>query len=204
MEQLLPLLTMTAPVIGLVIAAFVATNIDNLTLLVSWIATERRSIGRIFAGYCIGMAGLLVAAALLNLLSAVLPVEYLGYLGIVPIVIGIKALHALRTQDHSTVNVVTSTSIMAIASTQMANGVDTVLTFSPLMAESGTQVDAVIAIVFSITAIGWFGVAWLLGNQASKVAVVARYGQWIAPIIMICVGLYIVDNTATDLLAGSD
>jgi len=48
----------------------------------------------------------------------------------------------------------------------------------------------------------WFGVARLLALHASRLKYVTLAGQWIAPVVMILVGIYILDNTATDLVAG--
>lgn len=121
-------------VISLVAASFVATNIDNLALLVGWLVARQVEVRRIFAGY---MAGMLV-----------------------------------------------------------------LLVFSPLLADSRAEIDLSIAVVFLVVAVLWFRFAQFLSHHASRIEVITKIGRWIAPVVMIVVGLYILDNTATDMIAG--
>lgn len=121
-------------VISLVATSFVATNIDNLALLVGWLVARQVEVRRIFAGY---MAGMLV-----------------------------------------------------------------LLVFSPLLADSRAEIDLSIAVVFLVVAVLWFRFAQFLSHHASRIEVITKIGRWIAPVVMIVVGLYILDNTATDMIAG--
>jgi cadmium resistance protein CadD (predicted permease) len=84
----------------------------------------------------------------------------------------------------------------------VANGVDTVLVFGPLFADSSETFDVQILIGFVTMAFVWFGVARFLGNHAARITVIDRYGHWVAPIVMIIVGIYILSDTRTDLLPG--
>ncbi len=194
---------------------FAATNVDNLVLLVGWMLSGRVPRHHIFIGYGLGMGALLAIAFGLGFSSNAIPVQYLGYLGIIPILLGAKMLVDLRREsappggalqfagDVDTVQrPATQGSIFAIASTQLANGVDTILVFSPLLADSRGDIDYLIVGCFVVMVAVWFGVAQLLTLHASRLKGVAIAGRWLAPLVMILVGLYILDNTATDLLAG--
>jgi len=86
---------------------------------------------------------------------------------------------------------------------QLSNGVDTILVFAPLFADSLLQVDFSIAVAFLVSAIAWYLLAAYIGQGARQVEAIARYGAWLAPLVMIVLGLYILDNTVTDLVAGS-
>ena len=92
--------------------------------------------------------------------------------------------------------------MFAIASTQLANGVDTIFVFSPLLADSRGDIDYLIVGCFAVMAAAWFGVARFLALHASRLKGVTLAGQWLAPLGMILVGFYILNNTATDLVAG--
>ncbi|MCZ6889156.1 MAG: cadmium resistance transporter [Gammaproteobacteria bacterium] len=193
-------------IIVLATGTFAATNVDNLVLLVGWMLSGRVPRHHIFIGYALGMAALLAIAFGLGFSSNAIPVQYLGYLGIIPILLGAKMIVDLRREANVDVDNPEEPnpqgSIFAIASTQLANGVDTILVFSPLLADSRGDIDYLIVGCFVVMVAVWFGVAQLLTLHASRLKGVAIAGRWLAPLVMILVGLYILDNTATDLLAG--
>ncbi len=185
--------------------AFASTNLDNLLLLVGWQLAKTGSTLQLFAGYALGMLGVLLLAVLLGLVGYLFPIEYLGYLGVIPMLLGIRLLLA----NFRGVEPVDSpppqsaldagTGVAALASTQLSNGVDTVLVFAPLLADSQLIFDAEIAGLFLLLVVAWFGLARFLGEHALKLPVLERLGRWLAPLVMIGVGLYILGNTATDL-----
>lgn len=192
--------------IVLAAGTFAATNVDNLVLLVAWMLSGRVPRHHIFMGYAVGMALLLAVTIGLGFSSNLMPVQYLGYLGIIPVLLGVKMLFDLRRKNNVGLDDLQApspkSSIVEIASTQLANGVDTILVFSPLLADSSGDIDYVIVSSFTVMVAMWFGVAWLLALHASRLKYVTLAGQWIAPVVMILVGIYILDNTATDLVAG--
>lgn len=190
--------------IVLAAGAFAATNVDNLVLLVGWMLSGRVPRHHIFMGYALGMASLLVIAFGLGFSSNAIPVQYLGYLGIIPILSGVKMLFELRRKANVDVDQgpTPKASIFAISSTQLANGVDTILVFSPLLADSRGGIDYLIVGCFALMVAAWFGVARFLTLHASQLKGVTLAGKWLAPLVMILVGLYILDNTVTDLVVG--
>ena len=191
-------------IIVLAAGTFAATNVDNLVLLVGWMLSGRVPRHHIFMGYALGMGSLLVIAFGIGFSSDAIPVQYLGYLGVIPILLGVKMLFDLRREGNVDVDRGPSPkgSILAIASTQLANGVDTILVFSPLLADSRGDIDYLIVGCFAVMVAAWFGVARFLTLHTSRLRGVTLAGQWLAPVVMIVVGLYILDNTATDLVAG--
>jgi cadmium resistance protein CadD (predicted permease) len=193
---------------GVVALAFASTNLDNLLLLIGWQLARPAAGAQLFTGYALGMLGVLILAVLVGLIGYLFPLEYLGYLGLVPILLGVRLL-VENFRDHrgsgpgsaperqKAVPAVTGT--VAIASTQLSNGIDTVLVFAPLLADSRLIFDAEIAGLFLLLALLWFGLARLLGRRALKLPAVERFGSWLAPLVMIGVGVYILGNTATDM-----
>jgi len=120
--------------------------------------------------------------------------------------LGLKQLHGRSGKDTEAENTRPPLSGLAlplsVATAQVANGVDTVLVFGPLFADSREAIDIEILIGFVAMAFIWFGLARFLGNHASRFKVIDRYGHWIAPIVMIIVGIYILSDTQTDVLPG--
>ncbi len=194
---------MVISVLGLVVASFVATNIDNLALLVGWLVSKQVKSSRIFMGYMAGMSILLLLSIVFSFVSFVLPLSYLGFFGVIPVLLGfIMLLRLIRGGEESDNQLNAKGALVAIAMTQVANGVDTVLVFSPLLIDSRTEIDLFIAITFMVVAVLWFWFAKMLCYHASRLEVITKIGPWIAPLVMIAVGLYILDNTATDMIAG--
>lgn len=190
-------------VLGLVAVSFVATNIDNLALLVGWLVSKQVAVSRIFTGYMTGMFILLLLSIIISFVSFVVPLSYLGFFGVIPVLLGfIMLLRLIRGGEESNGQPGVKAAFVAIALTQVANGVDTVLVFSPLLVDSRTEIDYTIAAAFLVIAVLWFRFAQLLCYHASRLEVITKIGRWIAPLVMIAVGLYILDNTATDMIAG--
>jgi cadmium resistance protein CadD (predicted permease) len=190
-------------VLGLVSMSFVATNIDNLALLVGWLVSKQVEASKIFAAYITGMFILLLLSIMISFVSFVLPLSYLGFFGVIPILMGfIMLLQLVRRGEESDDQAGVKGAFVAIASTQVANGVDTVLVFAPLLVDSRTEIDYAIGVVFMVVAVLWFWIAQWLSYHASRLEVITRVGRWIAPVVMIAVGLYILDNTVTDMIAG--
>jgi cadmium resistance protein CadD (predicted permease) len=192
---------------GLIASTFAATNIDNLALLVAWLIEGRKNRRIVLQGYGLGMLALLVVCVGFGLGAARIPIEWIGYLGILPITLGVRGLFVLvrdrnvssAPDDPSTMK---TTRPLSIAGTQLANGTDTALVFGPLLADSELGLDLTMIAGFVFMAAAWFGLARFLETHASQIRVLERYGHWIAPIVLIVVGFYILDNTQTDIVPG--
>lgn len=187
---------------GMVALAFASTNMDNLLLLVSWLLAGAMPASRLFAGYGLGMLGVLAVSVLMGLAGYLFPIEYLGYLGVIPMLLGLRLLignlsHAAPGDDALPS---AAGGVFAVAATQLSNGVDTVLVFAPLLADSRLLFDAQIAVLFVILFCLWFLLARLLSLHASRLPAIERLGRWLAPVVMMGVGFYILSNTATDMV----
>jgi len=192
---------------GLVAVTFVATNLDNLVLLVGWMVADGIPARAIFSGYLLGMLGVLLIALLLGLVGYLIPVELLGYLGVIPIALGLKMLWELRQAATLVCEAIpapqvsgVATAFAAVAVTQLSNGVDTVLVFAPLLADSREDIDLLIVISFVVVTLLWYAIARLLSGQVQRIRPLTRVGRWIAPVVMILVGIYILGNTGTDMV----
>ena len=82
----LALLLMTAAI------TFVATNLDDLALLVGWFSDGSYSARHIAAGQFLGIALLTGVSVLLGLIGIIVPTAMLGILGVIPVGIGLAKL----------------------------------------------------------------------------------------------------------------
>ena len=192
-------------IVILVAGAYISTNVDNLLLLVGWMLGRRASTLQIFAGHGLAAIAVLLAAFLLGLSAAALPTDYIGYLGVVPIVLGMNMLlRKIRGRTQLRVDATPQTlSVFAVATTLFANSADTMLVFSPLLADSEVATDYLIVAAYPVMAAVWFVLALFFSRHAARLRGLSAAAEWLAPLIMITVGLYILDNTITDVVLGS-
>ena len=192
-------------VLFLVASTYFATNVDNLLLLVGWMLGGRVSTGRLIAGYAIAVSAVLVVSLALGLSANVIPINYVGYLGLVPVLLGVKLLaEQFRNRDDVPKTTTMETfSVAAVATTLFSNSVDTMLVFAPLLADSSARSDRVIAAGYLVMAFFWFFAAQFLSQRAARLRRISTAAQWLTPLIMIAIGLYILDNTITDVVPGN-
>jgi cadmium resistance protein CadD (predicted permease) len=86
--------------VGIGIAAFVSTNIDDLLILMAFFATPKFSTFQIVLGQYIGMGSLIVVSLLGFLIALVVPRNLIGLIGLFPIAIGIKELLELHKKSN--------------------------------------------------------------------------------------------------------
>lgn len=188
-------------IIALVAGSYAATNMDNLTILVSWILAGKISIASIASGHAMATFAVLVASTILGLSSNVIPVNLIGYLGVFPIGLGIYSLiRQIRGASRQAGTNRGSGASLGIAATLTANSADSIIIFSPMLADSKAVIDLYIASAFVIVAAAWFWIAKVASQRAAKFDTVTNAAGWIAPLIMIYVGIYILMDTATDVI----
>ena len=186
-------------IIALVAGSYAATNIDNLTILVSWMLAGQISSAGIARGYAMATVAILAISTFLGLSSNVIPIELVGYLGIFPIGLGIYSLLGqIRGRSQQAEVNTGNGAALGIAATLTANSADSIIIFSPMLADSQAIIDLYIASAFVVVAMIWFWMAKITSKRAAKLDVVVRVAGWIAPFIMIYVGIYILLDTATD------
>ena len=195
-------------IIPIAAGAYAATNMDNFILLVALLARYRNHTSYVVAAYLasmliFGLVGLLIGKA-----ANIAPVEYLGLLGIVPISIGAVELIQLR-RGKEKVTLAKEISVdgsqkafMTTLSSQLANGADTIVVFGVLFIDSLPSAD--ILTILTLAAMG--AVFVFVGIYAVRHPALCewidRYAHRVMPFVLIIVGVYIVANTATDLLPG--
>ena len=147
-------------IVPVVMTAYVATNLDNLLLLIGLLAQHPSARAKVFGGYAAGMLALGLVSLAVGKAAEAIPVAYLGWLGVIPISAGVYALISLLrdTALESAPTTRTGPILAITALTQMSNGADTVATFSILIADSATGVEGWLAATF-VLMIGAFAVA---------------------------------------------
>jgi cadmium resistance protein CadD (predicted permease) len=180
----------------LAFVTYASTNLDNL-LLLSGLATgrsDRRPIAYGFVGAAVLTGTISVGFVML---SWFLAPDLIRYLGVVPIVLGMKMLIARPTEERR--RAASALTAPGIALVLLANSTDTIASFGPLFAESEPVVVAGLLAGYAITAGLWLALVMRLSRSSALGARTAAALQRLTPLIMIAVGLYILADTGTDL-----
>ena len=82
---------------------FVATNLDDVFLLLAFFSDPRQRVAHVVLGQLLGMAALTAASLLAALGALVVPAAYVGLLGVLPLAIGVKEREKLliRKKEYS-------------------------------------------------------------------------------------------------------
>ena len=190
-------LPMLITALVLVPFAYAATNIDNLLIMAS-LGAGRASRGHLVTGFVVASGCVLLIASTAMFIDRLLPDAVLGYLGFVPISIGAYLL--LFTTPEAEEGSRGAATWPAIAGLLLANSGDTIFAIGPLFAESGSDARLGLAIGFALIATVWLLLILNVSQRVARSATLSRLGHRIAPWMMILVGLYILSDSATDVV----
>lgn len=200
------------------LTAFVATNIDDIIILLLFFAqVDAKFLRRhIIFGQYLGFT-LLILASLPGFFGGLLvPHEWIGLLGLLPIAIGIKQLVNLRNEltqvqtvtsefedassSNSTVSFLSSIlnhQTYKVAAVTVANGGDNISIYIPLFAGNSLISLGVILCVFFVMVGIWCVIAYLLTRQPTIARVLSRYAKIAVPFVLIGLGLFIMYERGT-------
>ena len=181
----------------LVPVAYAATNLDNLLIMAS-LGAGPASRRNVILGFLAASIAVLTIASLASLIESLAPARLLGYLGFVPISIGVYLLFSNKASAGGETR--TGTTWPAIAVLLLANSGDTVFALGPLFAESGDDARIGLATGFTLISGLWLLLILTVSSRVAESATLSRLGHRLAPWMMIIVGLYILSDSTTDLV----
>jgi cadmium resistance protein CadD (predicted permease) len=192
-----------ALIAGVALAAFVSTSIDNLILLASLSGrapAQQRTVmwGYVAAIGTVAVLGLAVARA-----ADVVDTQWLGYIGVVPLLMGVYRLRGLFARPSTVADVahtVPAVGFGAVFALMISNSSDTLGVVAPLFAETPEPLSYVIAATLVVMAFVWSGAAALVARQPFVADKLQRYERLLVPFILIGIGIYILLDTSTDTL----
>ena len=194
--------------LGIGVAVFASTNIDDIFLLSVFFSDPRVLNRSIVVGQYLGIGALVLISALAAVFALALPDGWVALLGVVPLLLGLGKLLALRTdtvngegcsekhciqdQEHNAERGLRS-QVLAIASVTIANGGDNVGVYIPLFANA-IEAIATYALTFSVMTGVWCALGYLLVNNKLLGGAIRRYGHLVLPIVLIALGAYILSG----------
>src|ERR671919_3128221 len=188
-------------ILGIGATAFVATNIDDLLILIAFFANSHRfPLPQIVLGQYSGMGALLAISIVGSLIALIVPNNLIGLIGIFPIVIGIKELlELLKNGDNqksakqlSRSRLIAYLPFLTVAAVTFSGGEEIGVYTSVFAAYH--EVYEIIIIVFVVMVLTgvWCIVAYHLVNHPLIASRVKRIGTIALPFILIGLGIYIL------------
>ncbi|MEU0564966.1 cadmium resistance transporter [Nonomuraea sp. NPDC005983] len=174
---------------------FAGTNVDDLVVLTVLFLSARTTgaprAWQIWAGQYAGVAALVALSVVAALGLTILPDDWVGLLGLVPLALGVRGLvSAVRGGGGSAPAV--ASGLVAVTGVTVANGADNVSVYTPVFRTIGTGPTVVTVLVFAIGVAVWCVAGAWLGSHKRVIEIVERYGQWLVPGVFMAIGALIV------------
>lgn len=190
------------------ISAFVATNIDDIFILMILFSGSSLTFParQVVLGQYIGMGLLVAISALGSLIPLLIPLHLIGLLGLVPIAIGIKKLiQVVRKkndagdptqiiQEKNPRNKYRSyLSFLTVTTVTFSNGGDNIGVYTPMFSKYNSIAEITILVTIFMVMTGvWCIAAYYLVNHPLIASKIRRIGHFVLPFILIGLGIYIL------------
>lgn len=184
-------------IIALAVVAFASTNIDDIFVLIGFFSNRALSRIAVIAGQYIGITALTGGSIACALLTFAIPDQYIRYLGVLPVVIGlwhlIKRFRSEGEKGAPAVRAGAGTAF-SVAAVTMANGADNIAAYVPLFGHQSAVSSAITCTIFALMTGAWCAAAVGLMAHPKVGAIIRRCGDWIMPVILIVLGLSILSS----------
>ena len=185
------------------IITFAATNIDDIFVLALFFSQRSRGFrsSQIVIGQYLGFTALVVVSLVGFFGGRVLPRPLVGFLGVVPIVVGIRRwIHRRDAPVHVRTSATAST--MTVAAVTFANGGDNIGIYTPLFASSdAARLTVTLAVFYCLLGLWCFG-GYVITRHPAVATSLSRYGHIIVPFVLVGLGIYIIVESGTIKLLG--
>lgn len=192
------------------ITAFTATNLDDVLILLLFFSQVSTTFGKrhIVIGQYLGFGALVVASLSGYFGGLLMPRDWIGMLGILPIAIGLNRLFIPETEENeieenqpeessSWFSNLLSPQTYSVAAVTFANGGDNVGIYVPLFAASTWEsLLVILGVFFSMVGV-WCYAAYRLIQVPAIADSLSRYGNYLVPFVLIGLGILIMIDSHT-------
>lgn len=185
--------------LGIIAAAagmFAATNIDDIVVLTALFLASSRGqpkAWQIIGGQYSGFIALVALSLLAALGLTVVPDEWVGLLGLLPLALGIRGLiRGLRTGDDDDKEITGGLGLLGIAGITIANGADNIAIYTPVFRTMAPGDTAITVLVFLALVAVWCVLGRIIGTHHKVVETLEKIEHWLVPAVFIGLGLVIL------------
>jgi cadmium resistance protein CadD (predicted permease) len=184
--------------LGLAIALFASTNVDDMFVLVGFFSDPTFRPKDIVTGQYAGITALFALALLGSLLALVISRAYIGLFGVIAIGLGAKKLFDVyRNRDLPESSLAhpdtgRHTRIATVAFFTLANGADNLGIYMPAFAIRSPFEIGMFAVIFAVMTGLWCFFAHWIVHHPTFGKPIRRYGHCLAPLVLIAIGMSIL------------
>jgi cadmium resistance protein CadD (predicted permease) len=200
-------------ILGIGATAFVATNIDDLLILIAFFANSHRfPLPQIVLGQYSGMGALLAISIVGSLIALIVPDNLIGLIGIFPIAIGIRELlELLKNGDNNEEEeeeeewaakqlpqsrrgrrLTAYLPFLTVAAVTFSGGEEIGIYTSVFATyHEVSEIIIIVLVVMVLTGV-WCTVAYHLVNRPQIASSIKRIGTVALPFVLIGLGIYIL------------
>ncbi len=195
------------------LAAFTATNIDDLVILTLFFSQVNNTFRsrHIYIGQYLGFTALVLASLTGFFGGLVVPQNWIGLLGLIPIATGLSRLLNKETDseevesetvlsEQSAITSFISPQTYSVAAVTIANGSDNIGIYMPLFASSTLEsLLVILGIFFSLVGV-WCYAAYKLTSLPAINQVITPHSNTLVPFVLIALGAFIVWESGASIL----
>jgi cadmium resistance protein CadD (predicted permease) len=185
------------------LTAFVATNVDDLFLLMIFFSQRSPSFRttHIVLGQYLGFGALVGLSALGAVAGVFIPAAWIGLLGFLPLFIAVKKFLQRGTRANAPVFAAADSGglgnlmaapTLSVAGVTMANGADNIGVYVAFFANCGTVALAAVVGMFLVLVALWCVIAGWLGRHPVTAVIIDRWGHYLVPLVLAGMGGYIL------------
>lgn len=191
---------MTETIIA-IIMSFIGTNIDDIFINTLFFAQAdtKHKINSVIIGKYLGIGTLVLVSCLGAFFLHSVPQKYIGFLGLVPIALGIKEwISYLKSKNQSSSDDfeekqdMSGGMVLNVALVTMSNGADNIGVYMPLFAGYTVFQMIAVVIVFSVMIALWCILGKKLSDLPGLRDFLLKYKYIIVPVVFVILGIYIV------------
>ena len=195
------------PLIIIGIVVFVVTNIDDFFLLLLFFGNRSYKVHQIVLGQYLGLSLLILISGILSLVSLIIPAAWIGLMGFLPILIGLRQLLKLRSNSYS--NIIEKiiqksknklfgsyqSKFLAVSIVTFSSGGDNIGVYVPVFAIHTIGQVAILVAVFLVVTSVWCLITYYIANHTFAGDKIRRYGHIILPFALIGLGVWILSKS---------
>ena len=183
---------------------FIITNIDDAFVLVTFFAEAATSSTltplRIALGQYVGFTVITAVSLIGYAVAVALPSEPIGFLGLLPLLLGVWRFFGLLFPDKVDAEepgsisspIASAKSVLKVAVITVMNGGDNIGTYVPLFSQAKGAEIAIYVVVYYILLAVLLLIAFLIMKQKYILRIAEKYASFLIPFLYIGLGIYII------------
>lgn len=185
------------------VLSFISTNVDDIFILMLLFGQAGKRIEniKITIGQYLGISVLVCLSMVGTLVTKTIPEEYIRFLGLVPIALGIKACWdsrkevCKRQEGHCNSTEISVNSMLGITSVMalvISNGADNIGIYIPVFSRFGMMDILMLFAIFAVMTGVWCVIGYRLASLPVIKNIIHKYQYVLVPLVLIGLGIYIL------------